>query len=142
MIRKASVEDVPSILLLDAKVLKTNWNERLYSESTAMEDTYFNVAEVDHELVGFHMYRNIGGDFEILQIAVDPQQQNQGLGSKFMETMVNHAITIGIENIFLEVRVDNAKAIQFYERFGFQRIHVRKNYYGPQEDGLVMKREC
>ena len=43
--------------------------------------------------------------------------------------------------VFLEVRADNARAQHLYERFGFERVGVRKRYYQPSGvDAIVMRR--
>jgi hypothetical protein len=39
----------------------------------------------------------------------------------------------------LEVRADNAGAIALYERFGFERISVRRGYYPGGVDAWVMR---
>ena len=41
--------------------------------------------------------------------------------------------------VYLEVSVENQAAIELYEKFGFEKIHTRKNYYGT-EDAYVMER--
>ena len=46
-------------------------------------------------------------------------------------------------NIFLETRVDNLPAIKLYEKHGFRRISIRKNYYKSndgREDAIVFKK--
>ena len=40
----------------------------------------------------------------------------------------------------LEVRVDNLIAISLYEKFGFEKVSIRKGYYDGV-DGLLMKLE-
>jgi ribosomal-protein-alanine N-acetyltransferase len=39
----------------------------------------------------------------------------------------------------LEVRSDNGPAIALYDRFGFERISSRTDYYGPSVDALIMR---
>ena len=34
--------------------------------------------------------------------------------------------------MLLEVRVDNMPALALYQRFGFQRLGLRKRYYQPE----------
>ena len=48
---------------------------------------------------------------------------------------------MGAEVTFLEVRASNHTASRLYERFGFNEIGRRPNYYpavGGREDALVM----
>jgi ribosomal-protein-alanine N-acetyltransferase len=48
----------------------------------------------------------------------------------------------GAQQLWLEVRLSNARARHVYERFGFASIGTRKGYYpaplGRREDALVM----
>ena len=46
-------------------------------------------------------------------------------------------------DIYLETRVDNTAAINLYEKHGFRRISIRKNYYKTstgREDAIVFKK--
>uniref|UniRef100_A0A674P9H4 N-alpha-acetyltransferase 50 n=1 Tax=Takifugu rubripes TaxID=31033 RepID=A0A674P9H4_TAKRU len=52
------------------------------------------------------------------------------LGTK----MLNHVLNIcekdgTFDNIYLHVQINNESAIDFYQRFGFQIIETKKNYY-------------
>ena len=43
------------------------------------------------------------------------------------------------ENKFLlEVNENNIKALKLYKKIGFEQISVRKNYYGNNEDAIIM----
>jgi ribosomal protein S18 acetylase RimI-like enzyme len=46
----------------------------------------------------------------------------------------------GAERALLEVRRHNVPALALYEGLGFREIGVRRNYYGPGEDALVLER--
>ena len=43
--------------------------------------------------------------------------------------------------IRLEVRETNARAIQFYTLMGFNKIGIRKDYYGSSENALLMGKD-
>ena len=45
----------------------------------------------------------------------------------------------GSDTIFLEVNSINMKAISLYKKYGFCEYGRRKNYYGNQEDAILMK---
>jgi ribosomal protein S18 acetylase RimI-like enzyme len=41
--------------------------------------------------------------------------------------------------MILEVRRSNLGARRLYRKFGFEERRLRRNYYGPGEDALVME---
>lgn len=91
--------------------------------------------EQDNQILGFIQIQNSFGDVDIINIAVNSEYQHQGIG----QLLVNYVIDeIKPKKIMLEVRASNNKAINFYQKIGFQEIHRRKNYYG-NEDAIIME---
>ena len=41
--------------------------------------------------------------------------------------------------MLLEVRSDNPSAIAIYQRFGFERISLRRDYYERGNDAIIMR---
>jgi ribosomal-protein-alanine N-acetyltransferase len=41
--------------------------------------------------------------------------------------------------VYLEVRAGNVSARRLYKRFGFRELGVRRGYYGPGQDAIVME---
>ncbi len=141
IIRKANLDDVEAIVSLDQEVLQTNWHEKLYAESIVLKDTQSLVLDHEGRLIGFLIYRNIGGDFEIIQLALNKAYQRQGLASMMIDYMIQDAQSSHIEFIYLEVEMDNLPALNLYKKYGFEVIHQRKNYYGQGQDAIVMRKE-
>jgi len=49
------------------------------------------------------------------------------------------ALNIEIKNKFLlEVNEKNKKALKLYKKIGFEEISIRKNYYGKDENAVIM----
>lgn len=141
IIRKANLDDVEAIVSLDQEVLQTNWHETLYAESIVLKDTQSLVLDHEGRLIGYLIYRNIGGDFEIIQLALNKAYQRQGLASMMIDYMIQDAQSSNIEFIYLEVEMDNLPALNLYKKYGFEAIHQRKNYYGQGQDAIVMRKE-
>ena len=72
----------------------------------------------------------IENEVEIIKIGIDKPYQRKNYGSYFIFKMKR----IGIKKIFLEVSVENTKAIKFYLKNGFYKSGLRKEYY-KQIDG-------
>ena len=57
-----------------------------------------------------------------------------------LENIIDLAKKNNLLTISLEVAECNFSAIHLYQKFGFERIGIRKNYYKNQ-DGIIMKKK-
>ncbi len=58
---------------------------------------------------------------EIISIYLLPDYFGKGYGKLLLQTAISELEKIGYKNIFLRVLMDNIRARNFYERFGFSR---------------------
>jgi len=92
-------------------------------------------------LLGFAVFRQVGDDGELLQIAVDKSARRKGVGGLLLRAALDYAGDNMLKSVFLEVRESNEAAVRLYKKHGFSLLRVRKDYYdSPSEDALVMKR--
>ena len=94
----------------------------------------------DNEVIGFLNYYLIYDRIEIGNFNVLENYQNEHIGSSILEKLIEIGYEKKLKNITLEVRIDNKKAIYLYEKYGFKRVSVRKNYY-QGIDALLMEKE-
>ena len=66
------------------------------------------------------------------------QIENKVVGQQLLNEALQKAIEEECENMTLEVRVSNERAIQFYEKNGFITVNTRKNYYEDGENAYLM----
>lgn len=100
------------------------------------------VAVFKAQIAGFLSCRTLvrpdeeaGGEFEILNLAVDPVCRRMGVA----KALLHHQLARGGEH-FLEVRESNAAARKLYESMNFRVIGTRREYYtNPEETAIVMK---
>ncbi|MFB7762720.1 ribosomal protein S18-alanine N-acetyltransferase [Streptomyces xiamenensis] len=84
-----------------------------------------------------------GEQADVQSIAVAPNRQGTGLGARLLTDLLSAAGAAGCGEVFLEVRVDNARAQRLYTRFGFEPLGIRRGYYQPgNHDALVMRRSA
>jgi ribosomal-protein-alanine N-acetyltransferase len=88
----------------------------------------------------FALVRSVGGEAELLTLAVAPRAQRQGRGRRLLQRWL---ATETATEVFLEVAADNTPAIALYRDLGFAVISERKAYYarpqGPAVDALLMR---
>ena len=78
----------------------------------------------------------------LLNLSVERRAQRTGLGWRTLDWMAEVARGYGGRTMLLEVRPSNQVALRLYERYGFERIGVRRGYYpadGGREDAVVMR---
>jgi len=93
------------------------------------------VAHIDGEVAGYLGFFVVENECNITNLAVKNEHRRKGIAKTLL-----YALDYPV--VFLEVRASNAAAIALYEKCGFIRIGVRKNFYShPTEDAILMKKE-
>jgi ribosomal-protein-alanine N-acetyltransferase len=78
----------------------------------------------------------------LLNLSVARHAQRSGLGWQTLGWMADVARDHGGRTMLLEVRPTNDAALRLYQRYGFERIGVRRGYYPARdgrEDAIVMR---
>lgn len=145
--RPADVETVEmrrrhlkGVLAIEEKVYPRPWGASLFLSEMSMRSSrsYF-VARSRRSVVGYGGIMLSGDDAHITTIAVDPDQQKRGIGTRLMLTITRAAVERGARHLTLEVRAGNAAAQGIYRRFGLAPVGTRPGYYtATNEDALVM----
>ena len=60
---------------------------------------------------------------------VHPKERGRGLGRQLMEACHDRLRGLGMTRVVLEVNVENADAMRLYERLGYARAELLKDYY-------------
>lgn len=119
------------------------WDEQLLAAETTHPDrVYLAIEDPSGRLDGYGGVMINGEDADLHTIGV--LRPGRGLGRTLLAALVHAATARGARRLLLEVRVDNERAIDLYQRNGFTRIGIRPRYYrtprGPV-DALVMERD-
>jgi ribosomal-protein-alanine N-acetyltransferase len=76
-----------------------------------------------------------GNAAHVISIAVSPEHRGLGIGRELLCTALRLLIDKKVKEVFLEARVSNTTALQFYKAAGFEISEVLANYYSDGEDG-------
>jgi [ribosomal protein S18]-alanine N-acetyltransferase len=105
------------------------------------------VAEtMDGELVGFvivHTERAAAGRRGyVVTLDVSEDWRRKGLAGRLMREAESRTVAAGARWMELHVFTGNEAAIRFYERLGYERIAMRRRFYGADGlDALVYRKE-
>jgi ribosomal-protein-alanine acetyltransferase len=120
--------------------LAAQWSKETYHQAHCSGQIVL-LAELNGQVCGFLVARIIGGEAEILNMAVDKMHRRNGIGTTLLTAAISAARAQNAKNIYLEVRESNSAAICFYRQHGFEKASSRRGYYSsPTENAVVMKK--
>lgn len=127
------------VLKIEHLVFSTPWQEKDFLfELNDNPVSFYYVYLIDEHVVGFIGSWINYDQGEITNVAVHPDYRKQGIG----QALLAHALNKDIQSCTLEVRESNTAAIHLYEKNGFRKAAIRKNYYTkPDENGILMVKE-
>ena len=137
MVSNFIIEDIEKINELGTK-LNPKFKELFHIDKLNSNEKIY-VYKEDNQILGFI---HISINFEIvdlLNIIVDEKYRNKGIAKLLMDYMITD-LPNNAMRILLEVNEKNIEAIKLYNRFNFEVINERKNYYGS-DNALIMERK-
>lgn len=139
-VKIATQSDITSIANIENQSFSTPWSENSIKESM-LAGTVFYVACFGDKIAGYMGLSKIAGEGYVTNIAVLPEYRRKGIGKRMLKYVINDCEN-QLEFISLEVRVSNGSAISLYEKFGFERVGLRKRFYtNPTEDAIIMTKK-
>ncbi|WP_409303970.1 ribosomal protein S18-alanine N-acetyltransferase [Peribacillus sp. SCS-155] len=133
-------EDIDQILIVEKLSFTMPWSrDAFYNELHHNQFAKYIVLEDEGKIVGYCGAWLVIDEAHITNIAILPEYRGKKLGEALLLKMMEIAKRHGIIRMTLEVRVSNVVAQRLYEKLGFQRGGIRKNYYTDNlEDAYVM----
>jgi len=117
------------------------WNENLLRSEFENENTTCIVARDGEEIVGFASLWEPPFEIHINNIVVRKDSREKKIGTLLMKKLIEISMEKEKEEITLEVSSRNLPAIKLYEKFGFERVGVRKRYYNNTDDAIIMTKK-
>jgi len=103
---------------------------------------YINhVLLLNDKIVGYFIASYVAGEVTLLNIAIAPEYQGQGLGKALLIYLQGFSRELAQQEIWLEVRASNQTAIKLYQKLGFVEVDIRPAYYptdNGREDAIIM----
>ena len=94
-----------------------------------------------HEILGYAGVEvsALGGEMDIINIAVAPARRRRGIGRAFLDRIVRHCRNAQVPLLWLRVRTSNTDAQTFYRQMGFEaRGQFHAYYVDPDEPATIM----
>lgn len=113
------------------------WNYNILKDELEAKNSHYVVAMLNNEIVGFAGIKIIIDEADIMNIVTKKAYQNQGIGTLLLEKLIYISQSLNLHSLSLEVNEENKTALHLYEKLGFEKIGIRKNYY-KNKNGIIM----
>ena len=139
-IRPLTYADLPQVIAIERRAFPTPWSLAMFVLELSKPSGICLAALEDGVIVGYLVCSRYDTVWHLMNVAVDPVRQRQGIASALLVRLFDQADKPS-EQYTLEVRTSNDAAIRLYERFGFRPAGRRRAYYHDnREDALIMWR--
>ena len=120
------------------------------------EKTNFDKNEKNKKnVLGYVVFYGTIESTDIFELAIEKKYQGRGFGEILMTESMgklsedrknlkgndlweNEKTDFSENKFLLEVNEKNVKALKLYKKIGFEEISIRKNYYGKDENAVIM----
>ncbi|MDP2901519.1 MAG: ribosomal protein S18-alanine N-acetyltransferase [Methylovulum sp.] len=139
LIRPGKLADLDDLVKLENAGFTTDkLSRRSFRHWLATDHRALLVAELMRRVVGYILIIYHPGTrlARIYSIVVMPEQRGNGIAKLLMQAGEQAAHEDGRLYLRLEVSVDNIAAITLYEKLGFQKFGIYRDYYQDHKDAL------
>jgi len=132
--------DVVEVVRLESRCYEFPWTESIFLDCLGVGYCCWT-CRLNGKLVGYGIMSVAVGEAHILNICVDSEFRDQGLGRRMLERLLNLARKHQADTVFLEVRESNMAAQCLYQSLGFNEVGLRRGYYPAgkgRENAIVL----
>jgi len=136
-------DDLPAVLDIERRSFAQPWSRAFFEKELATPFARLVVAVEETlprpQVIGYTCRWRVTDEVHLLNVAVHPERRGLGYGRELVSAVVGEAEAARVRVIFLEVRAGNVVARRLYRLVGFKDLGVRRGYYGPGQDAIVME---
>lgn len=134
-------QDLPQVMQIEQNAQQSPWARLSFEESLSRSQNSnahaCRVLCLENQVLAYHVVSAVLDELHILNVVTAPQLQGIGLGHRLMQDIIEIAQQHALDKLFLEVRASNIVAQSLYEKWGFKRIALRKQYYRSVKPGAL-----
>jgi ribosomal-protein-alanine N-acetyltransferase len=142
ILRGMHLDDLPAVLEIERRSFAQPWSRAFFEKELTTAFARLTVAVepgVCETIVGYSCRWRVTDEVHLLNVAVHPERRGFGHGRTLVEAVIGEAEAAAARVVFLEVRAGNVVARRLYRHLGFKDLGVRRGYYGPGQDAIVME---
>jgi len=143
VLRDMRRDDLAAVLEIERRSFAQPWSRGFFEKELSTPFARL-VVGVDEEaarptIVGYTCRWRVTDEVHLLNVAIHPEHRGLGYGRELVQAVIAEARGARARVVFLEVRAGNVVARRLYRMLGFRDLGIRRGYYGPGQDAIVME---
>ena len=141
-IRLARTSDAPRIGEMSRDFIESGlgWSWTPSRVLRAIDDKSSNVVVADEgsEVIGFAVMQYFDAEARLDLFGVHPSHRRKGVGTRTIRWLEETALVNGSGVVYLETRLRNREAREFYKSLGYRVVQRVPGYYKGRESAIRM----
>lgn len=143
VLRPMARDDLSTVMTIERRAFAQPWSLSFFEKEMQTACARLTVA-VDPAapppgILGYTCRWLVADELHLLNVAVHPDRRGTGVGRRLVDAVIAEGRRVGARAMFLEVRAGNVVARRLYRTLGFRDLGIRRGYYGPGQDAIVME---
>ena len=139
-IKQINENDIDLCYELDSKTISL-WSKKQWANEFKKEGTKIFGLLLENLVIGICVFQVVIDEVQINYFVVNQNFRKKGFGSYLMNYLIKRCKKLNINKLLLEVSQSNITAENFYNRFDFSTVGIRKNYYKDGSDALLKEKK-
>ena len=115
-----------------------SWTPLRVINAIKSKETNVIVTTEGTELIGFAIMKYYDQEARLNLFAVLPSYRRKGIGTQMINWLEEVALANGNGVVYLETRLSNKGAREFYQKLGYKVVQRIPGYYKGQETAIAM----
>ena len=139
-IKQLNENDIDLCYELDSNTISL-WSKKQWANELKKQGIKVFGLLLKNLVIGICVFQVVLDEAQINFFVVNKKFRKKGYGSHLMSYLIKQCEEININKLFLEVSKNNINAVNFYSKFDFFTVAVRRNYYKDGSDALIKEKK-
>ena len=139
-IKRINEKDIDLCFDLDSKTTSL-WSRNQWVNEFEKEYVKVYGLLLSNEIIGICVFQIILDEAQINFFVINQRFRKRGFGSYLMSYLIKSCQKQAINKLLLEVSNKNVIAENFYKKFDFYTVGIRRKYYKDGSDALLKEKD-
>ncbi len=139
-IKQINEKDIELCSELDLNTISL-WSKQQWANEFKKDGTKILGLLIKNLVIGICVFQVVLDEAQINYFVVDKKFREKGFGSYLMSYLIKKCEKLNLKKLLLEVSQSNVTAENFYSRFDFYTVGIRKNYYKDGSHALLKEKK-